>query len=72
MSKSPWAGRTQYLDSEIKQSNGLEVFAFIVFVFGNGIKMYERENRFIISIRFAYYDINGSLAEHRIYHAHNY
>ena len=40
--------------------------------FGNGLKMYELEDRFIISIRFAHDDIDGSLAEHRIYHAHNY
>ena len=34
-----------------KKSNGLEVFAFIVF--GNGIKIYKLQHRFIISIRFA-------------------
>ena len=50
-----------------KKSNDFEVIAF-----GNGLKMYELEDRFIISIRFAHDDIDGSLAEHRIYHAHNY
>ena len=51
-----------------KKSNDFEV----LIAFGNGLKMYELEDRFIISIRFAHDDIDGSLAEHRIYHAHNY
>ena len=51
-----------------KKSNDFEV----LIVFGNGLKMYELEDRFIFSIRFAHDDIDGSLAEHRIYHALNY
>ena len=68
MSKSSWAGHTQYLEIEIKKNQTI----LRSIAFGNGLKMYELEDRFIISIRFAHDDIDGSLAEHRIYHAHNY